>query len=359
MTISNTQMFACGLLMLASTVCFSCSEDETDTGTGPPNQDPDQDPIESGIPTAVASDISRTLGSTVLSTEVNGHHLFVGTVLEGLISFDISDMQNPEELDEQNFEFSDHDPYSLSFSNGRIWVGSKSQLYLMDVSSPESLAEKKSYQVEGEIFTNVVSGNRIYTAENNFGFHILDISNELDLKYIGGYNPSGSEGYRYMDIKGSYCFMVGHTVGLPLDVIDFSSESDPFLAKSLELLPGSNHFKNGGVVISGNYLYASAFDEGLIIVDISTPTSPSVIGAFDPDPSNSNSIAELDINGTFGVISDLDYGIHVIDLSEPATPKTSLSYEISGGISGGVLSGKHFIGINGQSAKQLNLIVLE
>ena len=341
-------------------------EDNCPNTSNPNQEDSDGDGVgdacDSGGsqgPSGVASEFSTTISGNVYSFEVNQDNLFVGSTLEGLMVYDISDMSNPAKLDELELTYADHDPLSLEYANDRIWVGSKSNIYLFDVSNPQSIALKKSFQADAEVYTIEVTGNKLYTAENNFGFHILDISDELNVSYVSGYNPSGSEGYRYMSIKNNYAFVVQTNSELPLDVIDFSNESQPFLAESKTLLTGNNHFSYGGSVISGNYLYVSAYDEGLIIVDISQPNVPNIISSFDPDGATSNSVAEFDIGSEFAVISDADYGIHVVDLSDPSMPSIFLSHEIDGGVTGGILDGNRFIGVNGQNAKKLHFLVIE
>ncbi|MEP1096641.1 MAG: thrombospondin type 3 repeat-containing protein [Cyclobacteriaceae bacterium] len=342
-------------------------EDNCPNTSNPDQQDSDgdgvgdacEDPDGPQGPTSLASEFSTTIGGSAYSFEINGDDLFVGSTFEGLISYDISDISNPSKQDEVKLTFANHDPLSLVYANNRIWVGSNSYLYLIDVSTPQSIALKKGFEVDGEVFTLGISGSKLYTSQNNFGFQILDISDELDVKYVSGYNPSGSEGYRFMAFKDNYAFVVQYENELPLDVIDFSTESNPFLAESIKLLPGNNHFKYGGSAISGNYLYVSAFDEGLIIIDISQPNSPSVVSVFDPDEATSNQVAEFDIGSDFAVISDANYGIHVVDLSDLKNPAIFFSQEIEGGISGGILDGSRFIGVNSQNPKKLHFLEIE
>lgn len=344
------------------------SEDNCPDTSNPNQEDSDGDGVGDACddtggsqgPTSVISESTTTISGSAYSFEVNQDNLFVGSSSAGLFVFDISDMGSPSQLDALDLTFGNHSALSLEYANNRIWVGSNRYLYLFDVSTPQSLAIMKSFETDGgEIYTLVVDQNRLYASQNNFGYYIYDISDELELKYTGGYHPSGNVGYRYMSFKDNYAFVPQYENELPLDVIDYSSENNPFLAQSIKLLPNNNHFENGGTIITGNYLYVSAFDEGLIIVDISQPNVPKVVAAYDPNEAASNSVAEFDIGSGFAVISDAEYGIHVVDISSPTEPTIFFSYEIEGGITGGILDGNRFVGVNGQNANKLHFLVIE
>src|SRR5262245_13340117 len=68
------------------------------------------------------------------------------------------------------------------------------------------------------------------------------------------------------------------------------------------------------VVVSGSYAYIEAWDDGLKIVDISTPTSPKLVAAV-----NTDRIEGLVVVGNY-VYTAGWRGLKVIDVSSPETP---------------------------------------
>ena len=81
------------------------------------------------------------------------------------------------------------------------------------------------------------------------------------------------------------------------------------------------------VYVSGNYAYVvSLWDDGLSIIDISDPTSPTEVG-YIQDTEEGGTAQVLDgaqkvcVSGNYAyVTSDLDMGLSIIDISDPTNP---------------------------------------
>ena len=71
-----------------------------------------------------------------------------------------------------------------------------------------------------------------------------------------------------------------------------------------------------GVAISGTCAYVADCDSGLQVIDISTPSSPHLIGSCDT-PDYAYGVA---ISGTCAYVADDDSGLQVIDISTPSSP---------------------------------------
>jgi len=79
------------------------------------------------------------------------------------------------------------------------------------------------------------------------------------------------------------------------------------------------------VVISGNYAYVAANEAGLLVVDISDPANPVVVGTYDT-PGTANDVA---IWGAYACVAD-GGSLRLIDISDPEVPVPAGSYAVAG-----------------------------
>jgi parallel beta-helix repeat protein len=110
-------------------------------------------------------------------------------------------------------------------------------------------------------------------------------------------------------VQGSYAY-VG--VGLRLVVLDVSN---PFSLQEVGATTPFPYFVED-VAVSGNLAYVAAGGAGLRIVDVSNPSHPTEIGAWD-----SRGYAEgVAVAGNVAFLADGPYGLRLVDVSNPAQP---------------------------------------
>jgi hypothetical protein len=68
--------------------------------------------------------------------------------------------------------------------------------------------------------------------------------------------------------------------------------------------------------VSGNFVYVAALENGLRIVDVSNPTSPTEVGFF-ATPGPARNVA---VNGNYAYVSVGVAGLRILDVSDPANP---------------------------------------
>ena len=72
-----------------------------------------------------------------------------------------------------------------------------------------------------------------------------------------------------------------------------------------------------GIAVSGNYAYVADRDSGLMVVDISNPNAPSLVGGC----SIGNSAYDVALSGDYAYVCDWGgVGLQVIDVSDPTSP---------------------------------------
>jgi hypothetical protein len=147
---------------------------------------------------------------------------------------------------------------------------------------------------------------------------------------VGSYATTNSaEG---VALAGDYAFVAISYDGLA--VIDISDPTSPSLAGSAGT-PGSGQCY--AVSVSGDYAYLAGYSEGLVAFDISDPTSPSHAGTYDTP----GSAYFVTVSGNYAFVADQNSGLQVIDISDPTSPTLAGSYDTPGEARGVYVSGDH------------------
>ncbi len=161
-----------------------------------------------------------------------------------------------------------------------------------------------------ETITDVyVSGDLAFTGGYYF-FRILDIS-DLNSPVVLSTLDLDSIAVEDIHVQDDYAYLAAGNDGLY--IIDISTPESPALAGSLNV-----HNSAKRICVSGDYAYIQdrlVTEEGLLVVDISDPTQP-VESAF-LDVEIKHDIAFSD-NYVYG--ADCAQGVRIIDVNDPANP---------------------------------------
>jgi len=110
-------------------------------------------------------------------------------------------------------------------------------------------------------------------------------------------------------VGGRYAYVADAASGL--QVVDISIPTSPTIVGSVDT-PGDAR----GVAVAGSYAYVADHFSGLQVVDISTPTSPAIIGSVDT-PGSARGVA---VAGNYAYVADYASGLQVVDISSPTSP---------------------------------------
>jgi hypothetical protein len=98
-----------------------------------------------------------------------------------------------------------------------------------------------------------------------------------------------------------------------------------------------------GVAVSGPYAYVADDDGGLLVVDITTPESPQIIGAVDT-PGDA---LDVEVSGEYAYVADRTAGLQVIDVTNPTSPQIVAGLDIPDRALNVTVSGSYaYIGAN-------------
>ena len=114
-------------------------------------------------------------------------------------------------------------------------------------------------------------------------------------------------------VSGIYAYVVDDENGLR--VIDVSTPSSPSEVGSVSTPVGGAY----GVAVGGGYAYVANQSKGLRVVDVDPPSSPAEVGFIDA-PDNS---LDVEVSGGYAYVAQYNDGIRVLDVSTPSAPAAS------------------------------------
>lgn len=268
-------------------------------------------------PADVAVVSSKTISGKVMDTKISGNVAAVaveGTSEEdGLYLIDISNPESPTpvgfiEMSAARFVYLDGNyAYVSRMGNG---------LDIVDISDPANPFVTSNYYIggdpgKGQVEELIVRDNLAYVTLMLSGMLILDVSDPYnpvqvgmypaylveDIALIGNYalltpgidvvdisDPADPElvttfsvGEYMITVNGNYAYLAGRLNGSKvLSVVDFSDAFAPHLLTQIEL-PYRSY---SSMSASGNYLLVPQFTDGLLVYDVSIPSSPLLVGEF-------------------------------------------------------------------------------
>lgn len=159
---------------------------------------------------------------------------------------------------------------------------------------------------EGNALRVAASGGIVYLV--SAALEIVDVSDPAAPRRVGRYVPAQSA--LEVALSGNHAYLL-----LPdgIEAIDISAPEDPQRAGSQAVQLGI-----GGLVVAEDRLYATAWNEGLHILDVSDPANMVPLGAFEETPRYSSESA---VSGNHAFMTVGPAGLWVFDVSEPANPQ--------------------------------------
>ncbi|MFV1952127.1 MAG: beta-propeller domain-containing protein, partial [Nitrospinota bacterium] len=227
----------------------------------------------------------------------------------------------------------------VSGSYAYVANGAVSGLYVIDISIPSSPEIIGFVDTPSRAKDVYVSGSYAYVADGGSGLQVIDISNPSHPVIIGSVDTPG-EGYVVYGvyISGSHAYVVGynyHATVIPpyettddgfLQVIDISTPSSPTIIDSVAIRGEAYNFYVSGsyAYVVGNVPFGIEGARGFWVIDISTPSSLTIIGSIVVDSYPGP--ADIYVSGSYAYMVGVDrtylYSgfLHVIDISIPSSP---------------------------------------
>lgn len=249
-----------------------------------------------------------------------------------------------------------------------VYLSRNSDFTILDVSDSSSVQYVSGYKIPGFIYDVSVSGNYAYTASN--GFRVMDISDSTHPVQVGYADIPGDNVEAAGNSLVVYCpqsMTANNTVHVmdvsnPANPVSLSSFLCPVMTGDLVVkdtlayiacwwdgvrifnfanpsnliqtahtmgwtqggIPGVDWCYAQSVAVEGNYLYIidyKPFEQddtyGLYIMDISNPSSPTLINRFQGITSHG---VDLAVKDGIVYIADGYGGVEIVNVSDPLNP---------------------------------------
>lgn len=217
------------------------------------------------------------------------------------------------------------DNYAYCAANG----GGVDILDISTISNPKRIATINA----SNAFSIYVADDYMYVAQLSKGISIYNISNLTSPKLEGTFTSRnvasvirvyGQYAYvinNYLDVSGSYGELL---------ILDISSPSTPVQVSKYNSDKFFTDFS-----LKGSYVYASASvfnpfapteDGWLVVLDISDITSPKKVGVLDT-PGEARGIF---ISGNYAYLAEGTTGLQIVDISAPTTPSLAGNVDTPG-----------------------------
>lgn len=145
-------------------------------------------------------------------------------------------------------------------------------LIIVDIADPEAPGAPVAVNLGAPATSVVVRGGYAYLGTLGDGLTVIDVSNPLapgpPVSVV--INDSFA-----VDVSGSYAYVTTNSSPGALAVVDISDPANPSHVATESLGGPGGQGRGVDVVVSGDYAYVAAGDEGLAIVNIVDPTDPS------------------------------------------------------------------------------------
>jgi len=212
-------------------------------------------------------------------------------------------------------------PRGFDIQGNYAYVGTNGRLLIMDITDPIHPRKIAATPTGPDDLGPLVTGGdyvyyltldqqSMYTYMVNL--HIINVSDPTHPIEIG-FLSLGKSAHLSLSlaVSGGHVYISGLESGMA--IVDATDPSRPARVKTLLGF-------TQGLAIQGQYLYASRARGGvtdLLVLDISIPASPSLVGTAD----EIGGTGPLLIHNNYVYTTDPWFGLHVIDISDPAYPQ--------------------------------------
>lgn len=253
---------------------------------------------------------------------INNHPDYPGRVIavmleqinDELIFVDITDVPDPLPEPEPLPDSIDVVGHTGGFVNAAAVSGNyacvceASTLKVVDISGEEPQQVAVVYiPGEDEAIGISIVGNYAYMYYGN-KIHAVDISNPLNPVTAGIGEVAGLTWMQNVHFTGSHAYIPAGDTGLL--IVDISNPSSPAATANISI-------KTSNVFVLGNYAYAiTGNSANLTIFDVSNPVYPSMVSDNIIDPSD-----DIFVAGDYAYLTGgINMGMRIYDIHDPANP---------------------------------------
>jgi len=220
-----------------------------------------------------------SVGGSSRNIVLNGSILYVPCDYYGLDVIDVSDPLSPTVLSSTPTSGRPHD---VTVQSGIAYVAiANAGVCVIDVTDPTTPVLLDEHDVPSEVFGIAVTGQYVFLAASGGGIYIVDAvdpNSLVDAGYLHAGDDIVLHGIRIIDnlaYVANYGYWPASDTG-SLQIYSLEEPTNPALIG--EVFTGGSAWS---VSVNGRYAYVSDKYESLIVVDVSDPQAPEVLGWSD------------------------------------------------------------------------------
>ena len=259
-----------------------------------------------------------SISGPVEMVRVQGHYAYLSADRTFTI-FDISDPAAPRRVSSYTFP---EEIWSFRLAGSMAYVANNfAGLGIVDVSNPASPSLRGSFKAPGQVKSAAVAGTKVVLADHFSGLDLVDVSNRskpasLGSFFLEGYArdvvTSGSLAYAVDSPAGFYILDLSKPDAIDTPVSSVQSTKATGMRVRIEVSEPSAPVKLA-LIAGGGFLH---------VYDVTNPAAPT-ISALHP-MSGPQGVA---LEGTIAYVADGRAGLQVLDLSTPSKPTVIGAYE--------------------------------
>lgn len=246
---------------------------------------------------------------------VSDNYAYLIGAYNGLVSFEVNDPFSPgfsgridlNPVLSRNIAKSGHYAYIAHDYSG---------LVIADISIPSSPIIVGNYSCNPSDVA--ISGNYAYVLDGSGKLLILNITNPASPTFVSIFNVGWYGAGPDIAVSDNYAYIADNT---GLVIVDISTPSSPVLAASYNPSPYRLTFD---LAIVDKYVYLATID-GIDIVDVIDPFSPKSVCKYDIYATS------IDVVDKYAYVSSMNPNIVILDVSNPSSPNLVGNYNTAGG----------------------------
>jgi hypothetical protein len=199
--------------------------------------------------------------------------------------------------------------YGARVVGGRAFVGNDGEgLRILDVSDPTQPRLISTVPTTNQVFEADVVGNHAYVADGDGGLKVVDVQDPTHPVVVGQL-PAGTA--IAVKVAGSHAYVTDFS-GKKVYVVNIADPAKPVVASEIPL-PGDGR----SALVVASRLYVAAGWAGVVVFDVSQPTTPVEVTRFGGD----GYVRGMAVQGNTVLVPDYFRGtLTAFDLSDPKSP---------------------------------------
>jgi hypothetical protein len=261
--------------------------------------------------------------------EKSGSYVFASTSHK-LFVINVEDVSHPTLAGSYTIPETD-EAFNLALSGDYAFLGCWNSLRMIDISVPENPRLAVTYENFIGFFDVAVVDHYAYLAldaqgNGDSGLAILDVTNPKSPTLVS--SPTLQFPAHRLSISGNYAYVLEGYPGGVLHIFDISDPHQPVQTGYYDN-PGEEYTYS--LAIKNQIAYLLSEDAGVLIIDISDPTLPVLIGTYQPFETTGTGLSTITMLGNYTYLSlGNPAGLLIADLTDPASPATLGMYRCPG-----------------------------